>query len=141
MLNWPGAKRYAARVAASSRRSCRVKMVGDSSVRASTVAACGGPASIGLRITLFPSPACGRRGRGPGRDLIGTGGQRSDLFGEINADRAPGDAAAAAYAAAAAELVVPGRELVRQPLAVAGTNVGSHVDAVQMAVRLAEARV
>ena len=41
------------------------------------------------------------------------------LLGDVDPDRAPGDAAAAADAARAAELVVPGAELVRQPLAVA----------------------
>src|SRR5690349_21921810 len=44
---------------------------------------------------------------------------RGQLLGHVDADRAPGDAAPAADAAGRAELVVPGAELVRQPLAVA----------------------
>ena len=44
---------------------------------------------------------------------------RARLLGDVDPHRAPGDAAAAAHAARAAELVDPGRELVRHPLAVA----------------------
>src|SRR5512133_2033007 len=44
---------------------------------------------------------------------------RRELLGYVDADGTPGDAAAAADAAGGAELVVPGAELVRQPLAVA----------------------
>ena len=44
---------------------------------------------------------------------------RGQLLGDVDPDRAPRDAAPAADAARAAELVVPGAELVRQPLAVA----------------------
>ena len=44
---------------------------------------------------------------------------RGQLLGDVDPDRAPGDAAAAADAARAAELVVPGAELVGQPLPVA----------------------
>ena len=48
-----------------------------------------------------------------GRDVAG------DFFGEIDADRAPRDAAPAADAAGAAELVLPRGPLVGYPLAVA----------------------
>src|SRR3990172_11495039 len=42
-----------------------------------------------------------------------------DLLGDVDPDRAPGDAAAAADAPRRAELVEPGAELVRHPLPVA----------------------
>ena len=48
-----------------------------------------------------------------------------DLLGEIDPGRAPGDAASAADAARLAELVPPGRELVGEPLPVAGTGVAT----------------
>src|SRR5205823_1913320 len=47
------------------------------------------------------------------------GADRAELLGHVDRDRAPGDAAAAADAARRPELVVPGAELVRQPLPVA----------------------
>ena len=49
---------------------------------------------------------------------VGHRAQRRDLLGDIDADRAPGDAAPAAHAARFAELVVPAGELVREPLAI-----------------------
>src|SRR5262249_58040172 len=47
------------------------------------------------------------------------GADRGDLLGDVDPDRAPRDAAAAADAAGRAELVVPRAELVRHPLPVA----------------------
>src|SRR5690242_19366268 len=44
--------------------------------------------------------------------------QRRDLFGDVDAHRAPHDAPPAADAARAAELVVPGAQLVGEPLPV-----------------------
>ena len=53
----------------------------------------------------------------------------SELLAHVDADRAEGDAASAAGAARAAELVPPRRELVRQPLAVAVLGLGAEVAA------------
>src|SRR5579872_5616827 len=57
-----------------------------------------------------------------------------NLCGDVNAHGAPGDAAAAADTARAAELIPPGRELVRHPLAVAGAR--GRVDAPSVDVRM-----
>ena len=70
-----------------------------------------------LRQSLQSSPSSPPLGRA----------DRRQLLGHVDPDRAPGDAAAAADAARAVELVVPGAELVGQPLAVArrGRTAGS----------------
>ncbi len=46
--------------------------------------------------------------------------QLSDRIGEVDPDRAPGDAAAAPDTADLAELIDPRRQLVHQPLPVSG---------------------
>ena len=56
----------------------------------------------------------------------------ADLLGDVDAHRAPGDAAAAADAARAAELVEPGGELVGHPLAVARPRRRPHAAAVDV---------
>src|SRR4029453_5827889 len=61
--------------------------------------------------------------------------------GDVDRDGAPGDAAAATDAAGAAELVVPGAELVGQPLAVAGSRRLPDRAAVDVRVVDREARV
>src|SRR5262245_15745384 len=53
------------------------------------------------------------------RSLPSGRADRGDLLRDVDGDGAPGDAPAAADATRAAELVVPGSELVREPLAVA----------------------
>ncbi len=78
-----------------------------------------GPGRRGSR-SLRPS-RCRSRHRRPApsavpRSLVV---QRVRLLGDVDADRAPHDAPAAADAAGAAELVVPGAEFVGGPLAVA----------------------
>src|SRR5215813_5646982 len=50
--------------------------------------------------------------------LVRFGLQRRDLLGDVDSHRAPHDAAATADTARTAELVVPGAELVREPLPV-----------------------
>ena len=67
----------------------------------------------------------GREGRSP-RSRAGDGVQ---LVADVDPDRAPGDAAPAADAAGAAELVPPGGELVGQPLTVAVLDAGPEVAA------------
>jgi len=64
-----------------------------------------------------------------------------ELFTDIDPDRAPGDAAAAADAPGAPELIPPRRELVRQPLAVAIARPGSKVAPRHFRERHIEARV
>ena len=54
------------------------------------------------------------------------------LLGDVDADRAPGDAAAAADAAGRVELVPPGRELVGHPLAIARLRRGADAAAVDV---------
>ena len=66
---------------------------------------------------------------------------RGELLGDVDPDRAPGDAAAAADAARAAELVVPGAELVRQPLPVARAAARPDAAAVDVGVVDREAAV
>src|SRR3989440_12003093 len=58
--------------------------------------------------------------------------ERGGLLGDVDADRAPGDAPAAAHAARLAELVVPGAELVGQPLPVPAAGGGAYRAAVQV---------
>ena len=66
---------------------------------------------------------------------------RPRLLGEVDADRAPGDATAAADAARGAELVQPSGELVRHPLPVARLGRRPHAAAVKVGKRGGEARV
>src|SRR5512147_1121864 len=65
--------------------------------------------------------------------------QRMRLFGDVDADRAPRDAAAAPDAAGAPVLVMPGAELVHQPLAIAKVRRPAHHPAVDVAVARGEA--
>ena len=60
-----------------------------------------------------------REGRAAGAGARRRPGDRVELGADIDADRAPRDAAAAADAARRPELVPPGRELVGEPLPVA----------------------
>ena len=132
ITNWPGRP-------ASRRRSRRSQVerdgVGGLAGRAVDVdgheAAEGrgrrGPGDCGSRVPV-PAPRSGQRDR-RAADAARAGDlrhrHRSDagddrqLLADVDADRAPGDAPPAADAAARAELVPPGRELVGQPLAVA----------------------
>src|SRR5215475_7207830 len=66
---------------------------------------------------------------------------RGDLLGDVDADRAPGDAAAAADAARRAELIDPGGELVRHPLPVAGPVGDPHRATVKVGVVHGEAGI
>src|SRR5271157_4675400 len=66
------------------------------------------------------------------RCFIGANGP--DLFGDIDAYRTPGDAAAAADAAGAAELVMPGGQFVSQPLAVARPGRGADAAAMNVGI-------
>src|SRR3954469_22364403 len=65
---------------------------------------------------------------------------RRRLLGDVDRHRAPGDAAPAADAAGRAELVDPGRELVRHPLAVARARGAPYPAAVHVGVLEREAR-
>src|SRR5689334_386234 len=56
-----------------------------------------------------------------------------ELLGHVDPDRAPRDAAPASDAPGGAELVDPGAELVREPLAVARSRRGPHRTAVDVA--------
>src|SRR3990167_7940288 len=116
MLNWPGAKRKAACFTGSVKRNRSVKMVGDSWMR-STTSASSGRCGLSMR-----APAANGRG----------------FLGNIYADRTPRDAASAAHATAAAVLVMPAPELVRQPLAVARSGIGTDRNTVNVAVSLGE---
>ena len=78
----------------------------------------------------------GRRADGPSPSCADGRG----LLGQVDADRAPGDAAAAADAARGVELVPPGRQLVGQPLPVARRGRGPHRPTVQVGVVEVEAR-
>src|ERR1035438_8604514 len=73
------------------------------------------PESRSARVigTILPSPHAVFSLRG-----VPQLGQPPDLGGDVDPCRAPGDAAPAADAAGATELVVPGAELVRDPLPV-----------------------
>src|SRR3990172_4551496 len=109
MLNWPGAKRKAACFTGSVKRNRSVKMVGDSGMR-STTSASSGRCGLTMR-----APAANGRG----------------FLGNVDPDGTPGDAASAAHATAAAVLVMPAAELVRQPLAVARARIGSKPHSLQ----------
>src|SRR5262249_24403365 len=58
--------------------------------------------------------------------------QRRDLLGDVDADRAPHDAPPASDAAGAAELVVPGPQLVGEPMPVPAVGGGADRAAVQV---------
>src|SRR5512139_3742261 len=75
--------------------------------------------------------------------LLGMPGpsERLHLFGEVDACRTPRDAATAADTAGHAELLRPGRELVREPLAVARPDRGPDASAVDVGEIRGEARV
>ena len=66
---------------------------------------------------------------------------RGDLLRQVDADRAPGDAATAPDAAGSAKLIDPRRQFVREPLTVAGANRRSHGAAVHVAEIEVEARI
>ena len=66
---------------------------------------------------------------------------RGHFLGDVDADRAPGDAAAAADAARGAELVDPARQLVRHPLAIARLPFGPHAAAMDVGKIQREARI
>src|SRR5262249_43822708 len=55
-----------------------------------------------------------------------------NLFGHINAYRAPGDAAAAADTAGDIELVIPGSKFMSEPLAITAADAGPEVAAVHV---------
>ena len=63
------------------------------------------------------------------------------LLPDVDADRAPGDAPSAPDTPARSELVVPGRELVRQPLAVAFAGVRSEGTARDLRESVGEAGI
>src|SRR5579859_591321 len=64
--------------------------------------------------------------------LAGVTGQGGHFLGDVDASRAPGDTAAAADAPGRAELVVPGTQLVADPLAVPAGPGLAHAAAVQV---------
>src|ERR1019366_178149 len=66
---------------------------------------------------------------------------RPRLLGDVDADRAPRDAAPAAHAPGAAELVDPGGQLVGHPLAIARARGRTHRAPVDVGVVHREARV
>ena len=86
------------------------------------------PASDSVMATGVP-PAAGAVGRPDGGGLLG----------EVDADRAPGDAPATTDAPRLAELVPPGRQLVGEPLPVAGLGGRPHRAAVDVRVVEVEA--
>src|SRR5689334_16938180 len=67
--------------------------------------------------------------------------QRGQLLGHVDRDGAPGDAAAAADAPRRSELVVPGAELVREPLAISRSAGGADAAAVDVRMVDGVARV
>src|SRR5262249_6802996 len=75
----------------------------------------------------------------PGRGVGGADG--GDLFGDIDAYGAPGNAATAADAAGAAELIDPGGQLVGEPLAITCPMRGAHAASVHVGVPHREAGV
>src|SRR5215472_2283734 len=62
------------------------------------------------------------------------------FLGDVDAHRAPGDAPAAANAARSAELIVPGAQLVGDPLAIAAGTRSPDTAAMQIGVVELEAR-
>ena len=92
-----------------------------------------------------PARAASGRARRDGRELWhrdgSDAGDDRELLADVDADRAPGDAPAAADAAARPELVPPGRELVGQPLAVAVLAVRPERAAGDLGEAVGEARV
>src|SRR5262245_33037210 len=54
------------------------------------------------------------------------------LFGDVDRDRTPGDAAPASNAARGTKLIDPGGQLVRQPLAIASRRRGAHTTALDV---------
>src|SRR3990167_3633666 len=73
-----------------------------------------------------------------GLTMRATSANGRSFLGNIDPDGTPRDAASAAYATAAAVLVMPAAELVRQPLAVARARIGTNRYAVNIAVSLGE---
>ena len=73
------------------------------------------PAKNGCSLTMRSSPDL----HGVASSMRLAVADGAHLLGDVDADRAPGDAAAAADAAGRAELVDPGGELVGHPLAIA----------------------
>src|SRR6266536_5154657 len=80
-----------------------------------------------------PSEELVERANVHGLSLLFLVADGADLLGQVDADWAPGDAAATAHAAGGAELVDPGTQLVREPLAVAGPGRGAHAASAEMA--------
>src|SRR3569833_932070 len=68
----------------------------------------------------------------------GRGADCRHLFGDVDTDRAPGDAAPAAVAAGGAELIDPARELVGHPLAITRTGALPDTAAMDVAVLQSE---
>src|SRR3954447_25377227 len=105
--------------------------------------------SPGANTRLRAQPAnvsrcAGLSERSAGSSWISSVSVRTDrrhLLGDVDRDRAPRDAAPAADAAGRAELVDPGRQLVRHPLAVARAAGAAHAPAVHVRVLEREARV
>ena len=64
-----------------------------------------------------------------------------DFFRQINADGAPGDAAATSDASRCAELIDPGGEFVREPHAIAVFGAGPEILAMDIAMIGCEAGV
>src|SRR3989344_4984947 len=73
-----------------------------------------------------------------GLTMRATSANGRSFLGNVDPDGTPRDAASAAYATAAAVLVMPAAELVRQPLAVARAGVGTDRNTVNVAVPLGE---
>src|SRR4051794_3910516 len=101
---------------------------------------------------MWPQPAMSWRWRGASPANVGESAMswssvrialsdRARFFRDVDAHRAPGDAAPAADAARAAELVDPRGELVRHPLAIAGAGRRPHRTPVDVRVVDGEAGV
>ena len=69
------------------------------------------------------------------------GGENCYFFGDINTNRAPGDAASTAYTAGRSELIVPRCELMSQPLTVARPDIVANHPAVHGAEIRIKARI
>src|SRR5689334_5176014 len=100
------------------------------------------PSKKGCEVRRSPmvcmSALPGRHDDGP-RERRGP--DRGHLLGDVDADRAGGEAPAAPDAPGRAELVEPGGELVRHPLPVAGARAGPDAAAVQVGEVRGEAGV